>query len=398
MPFAVQNGVRLYWKLEGAADRPPILLLNSIGTDLSLWDATVPHLLPHFRLLRMDTRGHGASDAPAGDYSLGELATDVLAVMGAAGIDRTAIAGVSFGGMIAMELALAAPERVSAIALICTSAEMDRGSWAVRVETVRSDGTAAIADLVMGRFLSPAFANAHEAIADTIRRGLIGMADNGYSGAAAAIRDMDLIGRIAEIDAPTLVMSGSRDVSTPATEHGHRIALKIAGAESVQLDCAHLAPLEAPGAVAANLVGFLMGDETVKSAERVLRDAGMANRRRVLGDEWVEQSLANRTEFNSDFQELITRIAWHEIWGRPGLDERTRRLLAIAVTAALGRWEEFRLHVRAGLEQGGFAADELKEVLMQLAIYAGVPAANTGFSEAGEILSEIPEQPVNRDE
>ena len=118
-------------------------------------------------------------------------------------------------------------------------------------------------------------------------------------------------------------------------------------------------------------------------------DRGLKNRRAVLGDAWVDKTLSNRSAFNSEFQEMITRHAWNDVWGRPGLDHRTRRLLVIATTVALGRWEEFRLHVRAGLEQGGFTRDELKETLMQSAIYAGVPAANTAFAEAAAILGEL---------
>jgi len=118
-------------------------------------------------------------------------------------------------------------------------------------------------------------------------------------------------------------------------------------------------------------------------------ETGLANRRAILGDAWVDLSLARRTPFTTDFQDLITRYAWDEIWGRPGLDPGARRFLVIAITAALGRWEEFRLHVRAGLEQGGFTAEELKEVLMQTAIYAGVPAANTAFSEAAAVMEAL---------
>ena len=118
-------------------------------------------------------------------------------------------------------------------------------------------------------------------------------------------------------------------------------------------------------------------------------EAGLENRRRVLGDAWVDSALANRTPFNADFQAMITRIAWQEVWGRPGLDDRSRRLLVLAITASLGRWEEFALHVRSGLEQQAFTRDELKEVLMQTAIYAGLPAANTGFAEAMKILSDL---------
>ena len=117
--------------------------------------------------------------------------------------------------------------------------------------------------------------------------------------------------------------------------------------------------------------------------------AGLAVRRAVLGDAWVDAALAKRTDFSGPFQDLITRYAWGEIWTRPGLDHRTRRLLVLAITASLGRWEEFRLHARAGLEQAGFSRDDLREVLMQTAIYAGVPAANTGFHVAEEILRAI---------
>ena len=122
---------------------------------------------------------------------------------------------------------------------------------------------------------------------------------------------------------------------------------------------------------------------------------GLQQRRDVLGDAWVDRSLAGANSFNAEFQNLITRFAWHEIWGRPGLPHKTRRALVLAITAALGRWEEFELHVRAALlggEDSRLSPDELKEILMQTAIYAGVPAANTAFSHATKILREVAPQ------
>jgi len=119
---------------------------------------------------------------------------------------------------------------------------------------------------------------------------------------------------------------------------------------------------------------------------------GLQQRRTVLGDAWVDRSLANANGFNAEFQNLITRFAWHEIWGRPGLEHKTRRAIVLAITIALGRWEEYELHVRAALlgdEDSRLSPDELKEVLMQSAIYAGVPAANTAFSHAMAILREV---------
>ena len=118
-------------------------------------------------------------------------------------------------------------------------------------------------------------------------------------------------------------------------------------------------------------------------------ERGMKTRRKVLGDEWVDRAEKNKTAFTADFQELLTRFAWNEIWNRPGLDHATRRMLVLAMTAAMGRWEEFRLHTRAALQSGDLTQDQLKEVLLQAAVYCGVPTANTAFKEAREVIAEL---------
>jgi 4-carboxymuconolactone decarboxylase len=118
-------------------------------------------------------------------------------------------------------------------------------------------------------------------------------------------------------------------------------------------------------------------------------DRGLNRRRKVLGHAHVDRTLAGRTAFNSDFQEFITRYAWGDIWMRPHFDERTRRVLVIGTTLALAKWDEFRLHVRAALTEGGFSADDVKEIIMQQAIYCGVPAANHAFREAADVLKEL---------
>ncbi|NCP18994.1 MAG: 3-oxoadipate enol-lactonase [Erythrobacter sp.] len=389
MPFVDNEGARIYWRQHGAAGQPVLLLLNSIGTDMTVWDRCVPHLSAHFRLIRMDTRGHGASDAPRGDYDMALLARDVASVMNAAGVESARVAGVSLGAMIAMQLALDHPQRVDALGLVCTSVTMDPKAWQARIEAVRDGGMGAIAGLAMERFFAPGFADRHPEIVDGVAAELLAMDPAGYAGASAAIRDMDLLARLNRIGCPALVITGSQDVSTPADPHGDVLLNGISGAQSAQLACGHIAPLEVPLELAAALRRFFLDDADTKHAATALFEAGLVNRRRVLGDAWVDRSLENRTPFNADFQAMITRIAWHEVWGRPGLDDRTRRLMVLAITASLSRWEEFALHVRSGLEQGGFTRDELKEVLMQTAIYAGVPAANTGFAEAMKIMAEL---------
>ena len=121
-------------------------------------------------------------------------------------------------------------------------------------------------------------------------------------------------------------------------------------------------------------------------------ERGMKTRRKVLGNEWVDRAEKNKTPFTADFQELLTRFAWDEIWNRPGLDHATRRMLVLAMTAAMGRWEEFRLHTRAALQSGDLTQDQLKEVLLQAAVYCGVPTANTAFKEAREVIAELGKQ------
>ena len=119
-------------------------------------------------------------------------------------------------------------------------------------------------------------------------------------------------------------------------------------------------------------------------------DKGMKTRRKTLGDEWVDRALATQTPFNAEFQEMITRNCWNEIWNRPGLPHRERRMLVIAQTAALGRWEEFKLHAGAALRAGDLSQDDLKEILLQTSVYCGVPTANTAFREARDVIASLP--------
>jgi 4-carboxymuconolactone decarboxylase len=123
--------------------------------------------------------------------------------------------------------------------------------------------------------------------------------------------------------------------------------------------------------------------------EKERYEKGMAQRREVLGNEWVDRANAKKTPFNAEFQDFITRAAWGEVWTRPHFNERTRRILVIGTMLALDKWEEFRMHVRAALTEGGFSPDDIKEIILQQAIYCGVPAANHAFKEAAEVIAEL---------
>ncbi|WP_165191531.1 3-oxoadipate enol-lactonase [Caulobacter soli] len=241
-----EDGTRLHWRLDGAEPRPTLVLLNSIGTDIGLYDRAVPLLTERFRVLRIDTRGHGASDAPDGDYSLERLAADIWAVIDESGTQPVLLCGTSLGGMIAMQMALSAPERVPAMVLACTSAQMDPAAWQARRDLVLDQGMASIADLALERFFSAGFRNSHAPQVGAVRSTLIGMDAKGYAGCAAAIRDMRLASRLAEISAPCLVLCGTQDVSTPYAGHGETIVRGVQNARVAFLETGHLPSIEDP--------------------------------------------------------------------------------------------------------------------------------------------------------
>ena len=385
MPFATIHNARMFYRLQGNAGRPVLILSHSIGTDHAMWDLQVENLLPHFQILRYDTRGHGASEATAGEYSIEMLAKDILALTDALKISQFAFCGLSLGGAIGQWLAAHAPERVTHLVLANTSPQfVPRTNWETRIAAVAKGGMSAVVDMAMQRFFSPetlAKQNPHVA---SIRSVFLGTDPVGYLGCCAALRDVNHGDLLNQIKAPTLVISGDRDGATPWNGHGERLVQEIPQAKALHLAAAHLSNIEKPRSFTTALLEFLLPPPDYSTDP--LR-AGFEVRRAVLGEGHVDKAIAGTTEFTKEFQELITRYAWGTIWSRPELDRRTRRLLVLAMTASLGRWEEFALHVRAGLASELELCD-LKEVLLQTAVYAGVPAANTGFQIAAESIKK----------
>ena len=382
MPLMRLSDADTFYRLTGPDDRPVLVLSHSLGQDHGMWDPQVADLSTHFRVLQYDTRGHGASSVTPGDYSVEQLSQDVLALADRLGIDRFAFCGLSLGGMIGQWLAVHAPGRVTAVVLANTSPKPDPERMEARRRKVLESGMSSVVDEVMGRFFSPRLLASNGPLVAGSRRTLLATDPIGYAGCCAAVRDMDQRDTLRSIRCPVLVVDGELDVSLPWKGHGEILARDIPGAEVVHLRAAHLSNLECPRAFTSAVLRFLAAP-----ADSTL-DAGMRMRRLVLGEDHVDRAIASTTEFTRDFQDLITRYAWGAIWTRPGLDLRTRRLLALAITAALGRWEEYRLHVRTGLPRDLEWCD-LEEVLLQTAIYAGVPAANTGFQLAIEESSKI---------
>lgn len=241
----------LAYDLAGPADAPVLVLGPSLGTTRAMWDPQHALLCRRFRVLRYDLLGHGGSAAPDGPYTVDQLAGEVLSLL--TGIEHFHYAGVSLGGMIGMELASAAPDRVDSLALLCTSAYLPPAEgWLDRARHVREHGTASIADAYATRWFTPAFADSARYLAM-----LAATPDEGYAACCHAIADMDLRPVLDGITAPTLVIAGLDDPATPP-EHGRRIAEAIPGARFVAVaGAAHLANVERPAEVTGLLAEHL---------------------------------------------------------------------------------------------------------------------------------------------
>ena len=252
----------LRYELGGPDGAPAVAFTGSLGTDLTFWRPQSDRLGERFRTLRYDIRGHGASEVPPGPYSMSDLGSDFVALLDRLEIERALLCGLSIGGMISMWVAAHAPERVERLVLCCTSAQLGPPeSWHERAAIVRAGGVGAVADAVLGRWFTAGFAAVNPDEIERMRGILSATPPEGYAGCCEAIAEMDLTPDLPSIAAPTLVIAGEQDPSTPP-EHGRRIADLIPGARfEVISPAAHLATVERPDLTTAMILRFLTEGE-----------------------------------------------------------------------------------------------------------------------------------------
>lgn len=255
------DGVRLHYEIEGREDGPPLLFSNALGTDLRLWDAQAEAAAGlGLRVVRYDQRGHGSSGAPAGDYTLERLGKDVLDLLDQLKIQQTAFCGISLGAMTGIRLAMHHPRRFSRLAFCNASVWMPpRQGWDDRIKAVGEGGMQAIADSAVERWFTQEFRASELQEVERIRAIVLGIDPGGYAGGCAAVRDMDLRDRLGLIEAPTLVVIGAHDPSTPP-ERGQYLVERIPGAQKVVLESAHLSNIEARDEFNRIVLGFLSGE------------------------------------------------------------------------------------------------------------------------------------------
>jgi 3-oxoadipate enol-lactonase len=243
--------------ITGPEDAPVLVLSNSLGATLEMWDPQAEALAERFRLVRYDTRGHGGSATPPGPYSIDDVGGDVVELLDHLGVGRAHVAGLSLGGMTAMWLGIHAPERVSRLVLLCTSAQLGPAQgWADRAVTVRAKGTAAIVDATFERWFTEAYRAQHDL--SGLREMFVGISDEGYANCCSVIEHMDLTPNLDGISVPTLVIAGAQDPAAPPETHARRIVDGIPDARLEILDPgAHLVNVEQPEAVTTLILEHL---------------------------------------------------------------------------------------------------------------------------------------------
>jgi len=254
----VDDGCVIHVEMEGPQAAPVLMLSNSLGTNLHMWDEQVPAWTEHFRLVRYDRRGHGRSSVPPGPYTMERLGRDVVAVLDALNISRINWCGLSMGGMVGQWLGANAADRIDKLVLSNTACFFpDKGIWAGRVKMVREKGLESIVDANMERWFTKGFRDNNPQTIAKMRAMFLATKADGYCGCGEAIRDMDHRPLLAKITAPTLVIAGRHDPATPL-DGNEFIKQHIPGAQLTVLETAHIANLEQPKIYADTVADFLL--------------------------------------------------------------------------------------------------------------------------------------------
>ena len=396
----------LFHTLQQKNDKGPLLVLShALGMNQQAWAPLLAALQGRHRVLMFDHLGHGQSSVPPGPYDMRLLVDQAAALLRSSACEPVVWVGLSLGGMVGQGLAIHYPELLRGLVVANSTAfypEAGRTSWDARITSVEQEGMSSIADTVMARYFHDDFRATQPAAVQAARDTLMATDIGGYLASCHAVRNVDWRAGLPGITCPTLVIAGALDAGAPPAM-SQAIADAIAGAQMAVIEQAsHISAIEQPLEFAQLLEAFL--SERILAGQDAAEDVaqgaaspspdyerGLLQRRRILGDAWVEKSLAQRTSFNAEFQNLITRHAWNDIWGRPALGDRTRRFMVLSLMLGLKAWEEFALHVRAAVDasdESRLSPDDIKEAILMAAIYCGVPAANHAFAIAGGILSE----------
>lgn len=387
MTFLEYQGRTIAWRALGPEAAPLVVLAHPLGMSQSVWDEVLPTLLSRYRVLTWDLPGHGGSAAAAGPLTLESLADELLTLVAATGAERFHFVGTSIGGALGQHLLVHHGERLGVVVLTNTGATIGTPeNWHARASRVRSDGLATMAGELAPRWFSAATCE-NAALLEGWRAQLARTDDESYARLCEMLASVDLheaLKHRPDHDGLYL-LGGSDDLSTPP-ETLQTLAESLGGTREKPpleiLDAVgHVPSVEQPEHVARRLMIWLGTRRETIGQHGVDFDEGLETRKRVLGAEHVERASHNATPLDQPFQQMITRFAWGELWGSQDLSVTERSLITLAILAALGRDGELVLHLKTA-HRTGVTEAELRQVLMHVATYAGVPAANHAFGLA----------------
>ncbi|MER7622013.1 alpha/beta fold hydrolase [Streptomyces sp. NPDC126503] len=406
----------LQYRVDGRDDAPVLVLGPSLGTTFHMWDRQIPELTRDWRVVRFDLPGHGG--APAEPFtSVAELGDRLLATLDSLGVPRFGYAGCSLGGAVGLDLALRAPHRVASLALVATSPRFGTADeFRQRGVIVRTNGLEPMARTAPERWFTPVFAGAQPAIVDWAVQMVRTTDPACYVSACEALAVFDVREALGGIGVPALVLVGSEDQVTGPAEARTLVAGISDARLAVVPGASHLAPVEQPAAVTELLMDHFASTVQDTSGTLIVPpypaaapvppaepaapapaavpaesgrpdpyDRGLSLRREILGDAHVDQALAD--EAGEDFQALVTRYAWGEVWSRDGLDRRTRSVVTLTALIAGGHREALADHTRAAL-RNGLSPLELREIVLHAAVYCGLPAADAALRVVTRVVEE----------
>lgn len=376
--------------------KPLLVLGPGIGTAVEpLWGKAAQLLAKDYEIIGYDLPGHGRSEASTQQWSLDELASAAaqLATEAKGDSDRKVFfAGVSLSGAVAQRIALRHGDVFDRVAMVCSSPKFGTPeAWQERAEFVAEAGTPAMVERAAKTWFADGFIEEHPNESTALLHSLQNADRFSYAHASLALADFDMTEDLTTVATPLLALAGEKDLVSPP-DHARAVAAGAQdGQAAVLKNVAHQGPTEDPEATAHILHAFFSGQQVAQAAGdqtiKEVYDAGMVVRREVLSDAHVDRATASADEFTADFQEMITRYAWGTIWTRPGLDRKMRSAVTLTAMVAGKYWDELAMHVKAA-RRNGLTVDEIKEILLQTAIYCSVPAANVAFSVAKDALAE----------
>ncbi|WNL42395.1 alpha/beta fold hydrolase [Halomonas sp. PAMB 3264] len=385
MAYLEFNGRSVAYRLLGAQTNPLVVLAHPLGMSQAVWDDVLPALLPRYRVLTWDLPGHGASQGMSGErVTPADLANEALALVDQAGDAHFHFVGTSIGGVIGQQLIEAHGDRLLSATLTNTGAVIGNPElWNTRAARVRDEGLAAMAEEIVPRWFGP---RAFEA-SPALKAGWCVQMGRGDDESYAQLCEMlgrdTFTGKLSGKGVKVQLLGGSDDLATPP-ETLQGLASELDGAPLEVFDnVGHVPSVEAPARLAQTLLSVMAAELGDVANRGVSYATGLTTRKQVLGEEHVERSTKNANSLDAPFQQMITRLAWGELWSNEDLTRRERSLITTGILAALGR-EELTLHLKTA-QRIGLSEAELRQVLMHVAIYAGVPAANHAFALAKEL-------------